>query len=154
MRQQHGLKACKSDKLSGYLVGSAEKIAPNFLLLGHDEVVWLGTEYDLDPDIVVKHTEWLAAGGDGILHNPDGSVMVNEEGQIVLDQGPLGEGNGVYNAIVDNVKDAYVIQEGFMATAADINGHAAAGVAAGAVGYVTIRTGHAGRELVDSTKRQ
>ncbi|KAH7096084.1 hypothetical protein FB567DRAFT_587358 [Paraphoma chrysanthemicola] len=151
--RQHGFKARKRDKLSGFLVGSAEKMALSFLLLGHDEIVWLGTEYGLDPDIVAQHTEWLAAGGDGILHNPDGSIMVNEEGQILLDRGPLGEGNGLYNAIVDNVKDAYGVQEGVMATAADVHGNVAAGVAAGAVEYATNRTGHAGRKVVDTTKR-
>jgi hypothetical protein len=152
--KQHGFKARKRDKLSGFLVGSAEKMALSFLLLGHDELAWLGTEYGLDPDILAAHTQWLAAGGDGILYNPDGTIMMNEEGQILLDRGPLGEGNGLYNSIVDNVKEAYGVQEGVMATAADIHGNVAAGVAAGAVEYATNRTGHTGRNVVDMTKRR
>jgi hypothetical protein len=81
------------DKLAGILVGGAEKIALSFLLLGHDELAWLGTEYGLNSSILAEHTAWLAAGGEELVYNADGTLAVNEAGRYLLDRGPLGETN-------------------------------------------------------------
>ncbi|KAF2032507.1 hypothetical protein EK21DRAFT_109887 [Setomelanomma holmii] len=155
LMKHYGVKAQKRDKLSGFLVGGAEKMALTFLLLGHDELAWfVGTDYGLGSELLALHTEALAAGGHGLLVNPDGTLMTNEAGQFLVDRGPLGEGNGMYNAIVDNVKEAYGVQEGVLVTAADIQGNIAAGVAAGAVEYATNRTGHTGRAALDRLMRR
>jgi hypothetical protein len=122
LMRERGMRKRTRDKLAGILVGSAEKMALSFLLLGHDELAWLGTEYGLDPSILAEHTELLAAGGEGLVHNADGTLAVNEAGQYLLDRGPLGETNGVYNALVDGVVGAYGLEGGVLATAADVHG--------------------------------
>jgi hypothetical protein len=61
--------------------------------LGHDELAWLGTEYGLNPSILAEHTAWLAAGGEGLVYNADGTLAVIEAGRYLLDRGPLGETN-------------------------------------------------------------
>ncbi|KAH7388637.1 hypothetical protein BKA66DRAFT_568963 [Pyrenochaeta sp. MPI-SDFR-AT-0127] len=135
--QSRGFRARKRDLAYGVLVGSAEKLTLSFLLLGHDEIAFLGEHQGLDADVVQAHNDWLAAGGDGLI--------INDEGQVQPDHGAIGDGNVAYNALVDEIKTDFNVEGGMPETAEQVVGNVLAGGAAAGIEYATNRVGHAGR---------
>lgn len=135
--RQHGFRARKRDKLSGLLAGSVEKLTLSFLLLGHDEIVYLGDHQDLDPRVVQAHADWLEAGGNGLV--------VNSEGEIKPDTGVIGDGNGAYNALGDAIKKDFGVTGGVPENMQQVEGNVLAGAAVAGIEYASNRVGHAGR---------
>lgn len=54
------------------------------------------------------------------MHNPDVSIMVDKEGAVMVDSDVLGDRNRLYNEVVDDIRTAYGVEEGVLATMADM----------------------------------